>query len=69
MATIAECVGGHADGVQLDPHDASEPDDWPDLVPMENKETGEVANYWLRQGRPKIKGGFRVYFYDLETDD
>ena len=64
MSTIAELVGGHADGVQMDPYDPSEPDDWPEVVGMENKETGEVAEYLLRPGPPRIKGDIRVYFYD-----
>ena len=65
--TLAELVGGCADGVQLDPCDPTEPDDWPDVVVMESKETGSQDHYHIRSYRPKVVKGKRVYYYDAEV--
>jgi hypothetical protein len=61
MKTIGELVGGPCDGVQLDPADSDEPDDWPDMYSVEDKQTGSVSEYWLKEYRPVVSGGFRVY--------
>ena len=62
--TIAECVGGCADGVQLEPDDPMEPDDWPDCIEMESCQTGARGWYDLRPGRARIVNGVRVYYFD-----
>lgn len=62
MQTIAECVGGCCDGVQLDPSDPNEPDDWPDYMEIEDKRTGKIGVYhmdWVRS--PIVRSGVRVY--------
>jgi hypothetical protein len=68
--TIAECVGGPCDGVQLDPSDPTEPDDWPDYLQIEDKETGVVGAYYFdhkQAGRPELRPGFRVYKFIFES--
>lgn len=64
MKTIAECVGGCADGVQLDPCDPSEPDDWPDYIEIEHKPSKSIGRYQLREGKAARRGECRVYYYD-----
>lgn len=58
MHTIAELVGGCADGVQFDPDDPSEPNDWPDVIMIEDKSTGRKRaaqrpnlRAWRKRGR------------------
>jgi hypothetical protein len=65
MKTVAQCVGGCADGVELNPPDSDEPDDWPDEFTIIWRTTGVSADYSLRRGPPKIMDGNRVYFYDV----
>ncbi len=70
IRTIAECVGGCADGVQFDPEDPNEPDDWPCGF-MIKADHGGQDRYELRtdkygiQSKPKRIGGQRVYYYDV----
>jgi hypothetical protein len=63
---VAECVGGCADGVRFDPDDPSEPDDWPDVMQLEDRATGARSTYWIRPGRPKKVGWLLVYYFDAE---
>lgn len=63
--TIAECLGGACDGLQLDPSSCDDPDDWADVIQVVDKRTGVIEDYQLRYGPPRICGGFRIYFYDL----
>lgn len=63
METIAECVGGGADGVKMDPPDPEEPDDWPDFIEVTNKHTGTADTYYLVEFKPIIRDGFRIYLY------
>lgn len=64
METIAECVGGCCDGVQLDPPDKDEPDDWPDYIEIENKETGTIGFYTLNY-QARVIGGRKTYLYEI----
>lgn len=66
LETIAECVGGSADGVQLDPPDKGEPDDWPDYMEIQDKQTGHIDGYHFQFTRPKVRDGRRVYTYLYE---
>ncbi len=63
MTTIGECVGGVADGVQLDCEDPSEPDDWPDVFKIEAKAGGK-SWYERRSEKPVLVKGQRVYYFD-----
>ena len=67
METIGECVGGCADGVQLDPDDPDEPDDWPEVIVIECKKTRHVGFYRLRSGKPKTVSGKRIFYFDAIT--
>ena len=66
--TFAECVGGGCDGVQLDPYDTDEPDDWPDMIRLEDKRTGVLHEYWL-DSKPKMRNGDKVYCYRIPSDE
>lgn len=69
METIAELVGGCADGVQLKPDDPTEPDDWPWYLEIEGP-NGAVDVYEHRVGKdgihafPVVVNGKRVYYFD-----
>lgn len=67
METIAECIGGSCDGVQLDPHDVDEPDDWADYIEVQDKETGSIEGYHFQFTKPTIRHGKRVYFYKHDS--
>lgn len=60
--TIAECIGGPCDGLKLDPPDKYEPDDWPDYIEVQNKETGTIGCYVLRPA--KVIRGQKTYIYE-----
>lgn len=68
METIAELVGGPCDGVQLDPPDKEEPDDWPDWLNIRDVATGTIEEYHLDLERgPELKDGFRIYYYQHDS--
>lgn len=64
METIGECVGGCADGVQMDPPDPTEPDDWPDQLAIRCKDGG-CSRYHLRSPWPVTVNGRRMFYFDV----
>lgn len=67
MGTIGEFVGGACDGLQIDPSDPNEPDDWPDQITATDNATGATETYYIRSHRATIRpGGVRVYYFDSD---
>lgn len=70
IETIAELVGGCADGVQLSPEFADQPDDWPDVLIMKASETAcdrydrRVDAEGIQIG-PIERDGKRIYYFDV----
>lgn len=67
---VGKCVGGCADGVEINLEIGDDP---PDEFDMSKKSTGQVDNYELRktkgkyQSKPVIKKGIGYYYYDVVT--